>query len=78
MQVTLLPACLSVPGGADETVGGWPFSRSLVALLDVHSVHMPDTVLDTGGARSNKIKSDTVIGELSVQGGEALINSTLR
>lgn len=35
-------------GEADEILRGLPFSQSVVALLDTHSGHMLDTMLDTG------------------------------
>lgn len=55
-------------GEADETSGGLPFSQPVVT-LDIRSGHMPDTVLDAGDGRWNKIKSVSVTGELTVQGG---------
>lgn len=35
-------------GEADEILRGLPFSQSVVVLLDTHSGHMLDTMLDSG------------------------------
>lgn len=69
VQVPLRPACLRVPGGADETIRGRPSPQSSVALLGTRSGHVPETMLDTEDAGLNKRQSDNVIGEPTAQGG---------